>query len=127
MIGLKMLKLMQQKIWNTAERYAGAFVDAVYADDAAVAADVQLAQWVESARTEGNLPTLAHCATKAAAKDLLTFVAYTPLTHTLSNADAMHSTSSRPQSDCSTWSPSRCRPRCSQKSSDVSPTANETS
>jgi hypothetical protein len=79
----------QQKVWDVAKKYVGVFVDSVYADDAAVAGDVQLQAWVTSARVDGNLKTLKDVTTRAALKDLLTFVVYTPLTHTFSSTDAV--------------------------------------
>lgn len=80
---------VQQKIWDVAKKYVHSFVDAVFADDAAVAGDAQIAAWVTSAREEGNLKTLEDVRTKAALEDLLTYVVYTPLTHTFSNTDAV--------------------------------------
>jgi hypothetical protein len=65
-----------QKIWATVAAYVGAVVDAGYANDAAVTADKDLASWIGSASTIGNVAGLPKMNSKAALKAVVTSVLY---------------------------------------------------
>jgi hypothetical protein len=65
-----------QKIWAIVAAYVGAAVDAGYADDAAVTADRDLANWIGAASTTGNVAGLPKMNSKAALKAVVTSVLY---------------------------------------------------
>ena len=65
-----------QKIWATVAAYVDAVVDAGYANDAAVTADKDLASWIGSANTTGNVAGLPKMNSKAALKAVVTSVLY---------------------------------------------------
>ena len=65
-----------QKIWATVAAYVDAVVDAGYANDAAVTADKDLATWIGSANTTGNVAGLPKMNSKAALKAVVTSVLY---------------------------------------------------
>jgi hypothetical protein len=65
-----------QKIWAMVAAYVNAVVDAGYANDAAVTADKDLASWIGSASTIGNVAGLPKMNSKAALKAVVTSVLY---------------------------------------------------
>jgi hypothetical protein len=65
-----------QKIWAMVAGYVNAVVDAGYVDDAAVAADKDLANWINAASTTGNIAGLPKMNSKAALKAVVTSVFY---------------------------------------------------
>ena len=65
-----------QKIWAMVAAYVNAVVDAGYANDAAVTADRDLASWIGSASTIGNVAGLPKMNSKAALKAVVTSVLY---------------------------------------------------
>jgi hypothetical protein len=65
-----------QKIWATVAAYVSAVVDAGYANDAAVTADKDLANWIGNASTTGNVAGLPKMNSKAALKAVVTSVLY---------------------------------------------------
>ena len=64
------------KIWAMVSDYVSAVVDAGYVDDAAVAADKDLANWISAASTTGNVAGLPRMNSKAALKAVVTSVLY---------------------------------------------------
>lgn len=64
------------KILAIVAGYVGAVVDAGYVDDAAVVADKNLANWISSASTTGNVAGLPKMNSKAALKAVVTSVLY---------------------------------------------------
>ncbi len=65
-----------KKVWAMVASYVGAVVDAGYASDAAVAADTDLANWIQYASTTGNVAGLPAMKSKQALKDVVTSVLY---------------------------------------------------
>ena len=65
-----------QKIWAMVAAYVSAVVDAGYANDGAVTADRDLASWIGSASTIGNVAGLPKMNSKAALKAVVTSVLY---------------------------------------------------
>jgi hypothetical protein len=65
-----------QTIWAMVAAYIDAVVDAGYANDTAVAADKDLANWIEFASTTGNVAGLPKMNSKAALKAVVTSVLY---------------------------------------------------
>jgi Lipoxygenase. len=65
-----------QKTWAMVAAYVNAVVDAGYANDAAVTADKDLANWIGSASTIGNVAGLPKMNSKAALKAVVTSVLY---------------------------------------------------
>ena len=64
------------KVWAMVATYVGAVVDAGYSNDAAVAADNDLANWIQYASTTGNVTGLPAMNSKQALKDVVTSVLY---------------------------------------------------
>jgi len=84
------LLTLQQRLWDMAADYAAVVVQEIYNSDAAVKNDIQLAEWIEAAasQTAGNMEALRMLSTLSGKKELhslLSYLLYTPLTHTLSN------------------------------------------
>lgn len=65
-----------QKTWAMVAAYVNAVVDAGYVNDAAVAADKDLANWIGSASAIGNVAGLPKMNSKAALKAVVTSVLY---------------------------------------------------
>jgi hypothetical protein len=65
-----------QKIWAVVSAYVDAVVDAGYANDAAVAADKDLANWIGIASTTGNVAGLPKMNSRPALKAVATSVLY---------------------------------------------------
>lgn len=65
-----------QKIWAMVADYVNAVVDAGYGQDAAVAADKDLANWIGAASGTGNVAGLPKMNSKAALKEVVTSVLY---------------------------------------------------
>jgi hypothetical protein len=72
-----------QKIWAMVAAYVDVVVDAGYASDTAVAADNDLANWIEFASTTGNVAGLPKMNSKAALKAVVTSVLYRIIFHGL--------------------------------------------
>jgi hypothetical protein len=65
-----------QKIWAMVAAYVESVVDAGYANDSAVAADRDLANWIGFASTTANVAGLSKMNTRAALKAVVTSVLY---------------------------------------------------
>lgn len=65
-----------QKLWATVADYINAVVDAGYVNDAAVAADKDVANWIGAASTTGNVAGLPKMNSKAALKAVVSSVLY---------------------------------------------------
>jgi hypothetical protein len=72
-----------QKIWAMVAAYVDAVVDAGYTTDTAVAADKDLANWIEFAGTTGNVAGLPKMDSKAALKAVVTSVFFRIIFHGL--------------------------------------------
>lgn len=72
-----------QKIWAMVAAYVDAVVDAGYTTDTAVAADKDLANWIEFAGTAGNVAGLPKMDSKAALKAVVTSVCFRIIFHGL--------------------------------------------
>jgi hypothetical protein len=64
------------QVWQMTADYVGAVVDSGYATDAAVAADVDLANWISAASGAGNVAGLPRMDSKSALKAVATSVLY---------------------------------------------------
>ena len=64
------------KIWQMTADYVSAVVDAGYATDAAVVADIDLANWLGAASGPGNVAGLPRVESKAALKAVVTSILY---------------------------------------------------
>jgi hypothetical protein len=71
-------------LWDALERYAGAVIDAWYADDAAVAADPELRAWADELR--GWLRGFPAIDGRAALREAVTATLFVVVAHTLVNA-----------------------------------------
>jgi len=72
-----------QKIWTMVATYVDAVVDTGYANDGAVAADKDVANWIEFASTTGNVAELPKMDSKAALKAVVSSVLYRIIFHGL--------------------------------------------
>jgi hypothetical protein len=84
------LLTLQQRLWDMAADYAAVVVQEIYDSDAAVKNDVQLAEWIAAAadKKAGNMEALgmrSSLSSKKELRSLLSYLLYTPLTHTLSD------------------------------------------
>merc|ERR1712232_876002 len=76
--------------WDMAADYAAVVVQEIYHSDASVKNDVQLADWITAAHNPkaGNMKSLAMLSSLSSKKELrslLSYLLYTPLTHTWAN------------------------------------------
>jgi hypothetical protein len=79
------------EIWSASADYAGAFVDATYADDRAVASDAALQAWAGdcSSPSEGNVRGLPPLQTRAALASVLTSLVFRVTAHGAARLNAV--------------------------------------